>query len=266
MYRIFWQWCCVLFLTYSVHASGECLSENAKGGINSGARLAKQVASKHCAGDIYNKNEIDTKLNDVSAHLVKDVYLKSDIDLKLAELATLNQHKESSDQFWHLVLSAILGGGIVGIVSVLQNKARNFREGLFKCLDGYWTVMKFKADAESDNGDEKHKISSYRNYYRSLFDLQWSEFQLWRRYSLHQETYSEWLKQRRNQYTSDEGLVKSGSSEKLIDYRSVWDNLKTQKYFDENDPFIKHLDLVHEGKITKALKQRRMFDAIRGRI
>jgi hypothetical protein len=233
--------------------------------INSSAHSAEYAAPKYYLENAYGKNEIDAKLNEIRSHLEENVYLKSDIDLKLTELAMRSQQKENPDQFWHIVLSVILGGGIVGFVSVLQNMARNFREGLFKCLEGYWTVMKFKADAESTGKEETEKISSYHNYYRSLFDLQWSEYQLWRRYSLHQGTYSEWLKQRRNQYLNDSAgfTAKNGS---LVNYKSVWDELKKQNYFDANDPFIQHLELVHEGKITEALKQRSVFDALRGRI
>lgn len=209
----------------------------------------------------YQKDEIDAKFKKLWSALTKTSYTKPETDLKFADHETkfqaMDQRIDDLEKpfpTWPLhILSMLLGGGIVGIASFIQNRGRNLRESLFKCLDCYWTVTKLKDDAEQGRSDA-NAVGKYETYYRAMFDLQWLEYRLWMQYSLHNDTYREWLKHQHKQFSSDKGLI-GMEGQALINYKTAWKKL-VKDYFSEDDPFINHIQLVHENRIEDALHKR----------
>lgn len=145
-------------------------------------------------------------------------------------------------------------GGLVAFLSFRENWKRNFREAIFKCNEGYLKVMECKSKALAATTKEKQQ--TFNDYFRMLFDLQWTEFQLWHTGTLPTEQYREWLRQRKRDFDAPAVTIQTEAGNLSISYSIVWNELLAQHYYDPSDPFILHMKKVHEGKIDEVLKDR----------
>lgn len=199
----------------------------------------------------YSRAEIDARFVATDSNLRKSTQdidkTKSDLVLAVAEANA----RQQSNWGWQTLIAFAPLGGIIAVVTFFTFRAGNLREGLFKCLDGYWKVMDYKAQADSDQTYEK-----LHHYYRALFDLQWSEFQIWQRRSLRSSIYREWLNQRHHDFTSDLVRKTIEQNSREICYRLVWRELSENGYFHRSDPFITHLAKVHMGNVEGAMSDR----------
>lgn len=174
---------------------------------------------------------------------------------------------------WQAIISGIIGGGlissIIALLTLLQVKKTNTLEAFFKCLEGYLKIMDYRSIAIKEKN-----FYSYLDYYRALFDLQWSEYQMWLRDTIPDGPYRVWLGLRYGQYC-EESLELNDCVEGVADtisYRLVWERLLSKNYFEEKDPFRAHMELVHEGNLDDAMNQKyekykfSIFKKIRKRI
>lgn len=156
---------------------------------------------------------------------------------------------------WQSVISGIIGGGLfsslIALLALTQIIRRNTREAFFKCLDGYFKVMEYRSKATNDN-----KCYAYFDYYRALFDLQWSEYQMWLRNSIPDKPYRVCIEMRHSQYGKEYYGYKSENGENTASYRIAWERLLKESYYNTNDPFVAHMKLLHEGKFDDAMNEK----------
>ncbi len=262
-----------LFLASTVGAS-EDKTSNLDKAKSTRPVACRESRNRGCA-DRYSNAEIDARLDAMSNHLNSELPYYRRLHEKLAKvdgqiesirsdlldkaLTTGRTQGNVSGFQWSNFFSILFGGFIVGLASVFQNLGRGRREGLFKCLESYWQVMKFRAEAE-----EKLTYEKYYDYYRALFDLQWSEYQLWKRYSLPTSAYREWIKQRRRDYNKPavQRQRRDTNTMENISYKMVWDDLIKDSYYDAKDPFIAHLEKIHDNRlpIEALLRDRKLWN------
>jgi hypothetical protein len=155
-------------------------------------------------------------------------------------------------------VKALVTGGsfavVLAVVAYIQTRRRDTRDAIFKAFDSYLKVMDYRAQAVVNPSRE-----AWHHYYRAMFDLQWAEFYAWSTHAIPDEPYRIWLRQRQRQYQKE--YNKAGVADGEISYKIVWDELsgtnagnQSDPYFDSKDPFIKHMNFVHSGKIDSAMK------------
>ena len=130
-----------------------------------------------------------------------------------------------------------------------RSLARDQRDALFKALDVYLKVRELRSKAETS-----HTHQDWEDYYRALFDLQWSEFQVWRNDALPDQPYKAWLLQHHKMYETDEKPLVAPTP--AISYRTAWADLLNSGYFLSTDSFVAHMKAVHEGKVALAMRSK----------
>ena len=149
-------------------------------------------------------------------------------------------------------ITGIVGGGVFSAafayVNLRLTRRRDCRETLFKCLDAYNKVMDYKAKTRAE-----HTYDAYLDYYRALFDLHWTEYQMWMEDAVKPKHYRAWLNARKMSYLAPATTVLVNHVATPISYRIVWDCLLQNGYFERSDPFVGHMELVHAGRIEEAL-------------
>jgi hypothetical protein len=123
--------------------------------------------------------------------------------------------------------------------------ARDQRDALFKAFDSYLKIRDLRAKATASKIDE-----DWQEYYRALFDLQWSEYYIWREGALADKPYRVWLEQHYSMFEKDEKPAGAAG------YRAAWKSLCDASYFGVGDAFVRHMNAVHRGKINQALIER----------
>jgi hypothetical protein len=155
-------------------------------------------------------------------------------------------------------VKALITGGafaaVITIVSYIQTRQRDVRDGLFKAFESYLRVMDYREAAVDINTYE-----TWHHYYRAMFDLQWSEFYAWRAGAIPDAPYKMWLQQRMRQY--EKGETKVVAKDKKISYKIVWDELSKSHnnpipYFEPEDDFVAHMKHVHNNKLNKAMSMK----------
>jgi hypothetical protein len=172
---------------------------------------------------------------------------------------------EQSDLWFEFLKALVTGGAIAAVFSLLtyvQNKRISAREAIFKALDSYLKVMDYRA-AAIGMGENNGSWEAWSHYYRSLLDLQWSEYQIWRSKAFPKKQYEEWLRLRLRQFNEPEKKVRDcNGKEKVINYKIAWQELSNimpvdLPYFDSADAFTTHMNLVHGNRIREAIKRKR---------
>lgn len=118
-----------------------------------------------------------------------------------------------------------------------------------ECLNQYIKIQKTKREA----GKSKDSDLCY-DYYRELFDLHWTEFNLWKKGHILDSVMRAWLDVRSRNFKKDKFDAKFSSGEN-VSYQLVWEDLVKNKYFSPEDDFIRFMELIHDGKIDKAMKE-----------
>jgi hypothetical protein len=166
------------------------------------------------------------------------------------------------DPLVQATIAGFLGGGVFSALfsylTYREHWKRNIGDAFFGCLEAYYKVMEYHTKAEIEKSFE-----GYFTYFRALFDLQWSEYQMWLLGYLQDKPYKAWCSARYNDYS----LVEISSTDAYgqsfpISYKIVWDKLIKDGYYSSNDSFISHMTLVHAGRIEDALRERK-FRTIR---
>ena len=129
----------------------------------------------------------------------------------------------------------------------LAEKA-NIGSTMLACLERYTAVM-----ADKRNAVKKHDILLAKQFYRELFDLHWSEMYLWKDGIISDSTMLYWLKVRKRNYDNDRISVKTKDLDKVqevdVSYKDYWNEINNTRYFERDDPFVKLMEEVHDGKI-----------------
>ena len=156
-----------------------------------------------------------------------------------------------------------VAAAIIASLQLVNARRQTLRDGLFKCFEGYLKVMEYKSKAlEAERKPPREKQDEYQrfeDYYRSLFDLQWTEYYLWRNRPIRDKPYRQWLMQRSKQYKLTEVARQHGATAEPISYALVWNSLRTE-YFEPNDPFLVHVDNVHAGNVDAAIQERKLWE------
>ena len=152
-----------------------------------------------------------------------------------------------------LLLLAALGACLAALFTFsAANATKKASRGdvLLSCLEKYISIMKDKSKAVEEKSPQWAD-----EFYRELFDLHWSEFHIWQEGVISDRVMQSWLYIRKRNYDSDKIMFKSADgSEKSVTYKEQWDKVKSENYFEINDPFIRFMERAHSGDIADIKK------------
>ncbi len=112
---------------------------------------------------------------------------------------------------------------------------------LLECLRSYVTIREIQTEALHEDSPLK-----CFEYYRAVFDLHWSEFQLWYDKQIGDSVMWAWLDARQRNFASDKLTVTVKGQPQITKYADVWEKLKKEGYFAPKDPFVAFMNKVHE--------------------
>lgn len=157
-----------------------------------------------------------------------------------------------------IMLGATIAAASAAIFTFLTAKATEkatTASNLVNCLNTYVGLMRVRTKAAEEK-DEK----LCKDFYRELFDLHWTEFQIWREGMIPDHVMKAWLAVRHRNYATDAlSFTVDNGQEITISYKQVWEELKNINYFEGTDPFIKFMDRAHDEVITDMRKLRKEF-------
>lgn len=156
-----------------------------------------------------------------------------------------------------IMLVAVASAAAAAIFTWREAKAvtkSTTSSNLINCLNAYITIMRAKTKALEDKSEQQCK-----DFYRELFDLHWTEFQMWRDGLIPDHVMKAWLAVRRRNYLEDSMQFDKDGQKITVSYRQVWDELEHKKYFEPTDPYRQLMNKVHEEIITDMNKLREEF-------
>lgn len=159
---------------------------------------------------------------------------------------------------WAQIIAAIgvSVAAVCALAAVRVHRKASTGSTMLACLERYTDVMEHKRKAIIENS-----VSLAEQYYREIFDLLWSEIQLWRDEVIQDDTMYAWLYLRRKHWEDDDKIQVSlqDGTTKDVKYREEWEKCITGHYYHPNDPYISLIRKVHEGQITtiKDLKKQK---------
>lgn len=151
-----------------------------------------------------------------------------------------------------LLLMTALGACAAAFFTCLAARATakaNRGQTLLACLDKYMSIMKDKRKAE-----ESEEVGLAKEFYRELFDLHWSEFNLWHDGAIPNNVMRAWVIVRKRNFDKDMIVCTFQKRTEEISYADEWEYLKETEYFEKNDPFVHFMNKVHKG-YTSNMKQ-----------
>lgn len=125
---------------------------------------------------------------------------------------------------------------------------------LINCLNAYITVMRARTKAIEDKSEEQCK-----SFYRELFDLHWTEFQMWRDGLIPNHVIEAWLAVRGRNYREDSIQFDKDGKVVIVSYKQVWDDLIDRRYFEPTDRYLDLMKIVHDEKLTDIKTLRKQF-------
>lgn len=157
-----------------------------------------------------------------------------------------------------IMLAATVFAASAAIFTWLEARAiskSTTASNLVNCLNSYITIMRARTKALEDKSEQQCK-----DCYRELFDLHWTEFQLWQRDMIPDHTMNAWLRIRNRNYRKDSMEFLTETGQKIsVTYQQEWERLKDIEYFEPDDPFRGLMDKAHREVITDMKKLREEF-------
>jgi len=156
-----------------------------------------------------------------------------------------------------IMLVAVAFAAAAAIFTWLEARAvskSTTSSNLVNCLNAYITIMRARTKALEDKSEQQCK-----DFYRELFDLHWTEFQMWRDGLIPDHVMEAWLAVRGRNYREDSIQFDKDGQRVTVSYRQVWDELDDKRYFEPTDPFIQFMDRAHEEVITDMKQLRKEF-------
>jgi len=147
-----------------------------------------------------------------------------------------------------LIVALILCWQIIRLKEEFKGKV------LFNALNSYIAIQKDRSIVISEKNPE-----SARNYYREMFDLHWTEFNLWRKGYIDDYIMIAWLHARRRNYEHDTiSTTDENGNAIIVSYKKVWESLidPANAYFIRGDPFITFMEYVHADNIPRAIREK----------
>lgn len=166
----------------------------------------------------------------------------------------------AGDGTWVVVLQflGVIAAFLAAIVLwfEIKNLKEEFKGGiLFNALNSYIAIQKDRRKAVSEKDPELAN-----EYYREMFDLHWTEFNLWRKGYIDDNIMKAWLHARRRNYEHDTiSTVDQKGNTVEVSYSAVWDSLVDPQnaYFIEGDPFKEFMNDAHNNNIQQAIDRKK---------
>jgi len=153
-------------------------------------------------------------------------------------------------------VAAPIAAAFAAFFSYLGVSARNKQTKasiLLGCLNSYVEIRKNRTKAIQQKTLEQSK-----DYYRSVFDLHWTEFHLWLAGNIPDNVMRAWLDARHRNYEIDKLRIQDDTGNYLeICYESEWNELVKGKYFAPSDVFVEFMTLTHQGQFEVAMDKKR---------
>ena len=156
---------------------------------------------------------------------------------------------------WVLLFLTALGAALAAIFTWFAadaTKRASRGATLLACLENYVVIMKDKRKAQEEGFSRLAE-----EFYRELLDLHWSEFRLWRDNVIPDSVMQSWVRVRKRNFDSDQIICKAEGS-KIITYKDCWNKLKSENYFEIDDPFVQFMNKAHPGEIINVVELRRI--------
>jgi len=157
-----------------------------------------------------------------------------------------------------IMLAATFSAAGAAVFTWLTARATNkatIASNLINCLNAYTVLMRARTKAEEARSEKLCK-----DFYRELFDLHWTEFQIWRDGMIPDHVMNAWLAVRRRNYAKDALEFETATGQgATVTYQQVWNALKDAEYFEPTDPFVRFMDKAHSEAITDMKKLRKEF-------
>ena len=118
---------------------------------------------------------------------------------------------------------------------------------LLECFNKYISIRKDRTTAIRSKSKEDAE-----DFYREFIDLFWFEYQLWRDNLIDDDIMKAWLYTRNESYKTDQ--INCGE-QGIVRYKDVWSSLTKNRYYAPDDEFIRFMELGHDGKVDRALKE-----------
>lgn len=154
---------------------------------------------------------------------------------------------------WIIMLVAAIAAASAAIFTFFTAKATEratTASNLLNCLNTYVALMRSRTKALEARSERQCK-----DFYRELFDLHWTEFQIWREGMIPEHVMKAWLAIRHRNHATDALSFTTDDGQQItVSYRQVWEELKSANYFEGTDPFIKFMDKAHSEVITDMQK------------
>lgn len=157
---------------------------------------------------------------------------------------------------WIMLVATVLAAA-AAIMAWKQAVAVNrstTSSNLVNCLMAYITIMRSGTKALEDKSEKQCK-----DFYRELFDLHWTEFQMWREGLIPDHVMKSWWAIRSRNYRDNVSLQFEKDGQTVtVSYRQVWDELEHTKYFEPEpkDQYLTLMHIIHEDKDTNMKKLR----------
>lgn len=156
-----------------------------------------------------------------------------------------------------IMLAAAIAAAAAAIFTWLQARAikkSTTSSNLINCLNSYVNIMRTRSRALENKSELLCK-----DYYRELFDLHWTEFQMWRDGLIPDHVMDAWLSVRRRNYKEDFLEFDKDGQKVHVSYQQIWHELEQRKYFEPTDTYCVLMNKAHDEKIADIKKLRKEF-------
>lgn len=148
------------------------------------------------------------------------------------------------------------GGALIAAIvnyhAIRTNLSNEKSTVLLQCLERYINVRKDRTKAVHER-----KKGCCEDYYRELFDLSWTEFQLWRNGYIDDEIVKKWAISRYRCFLNDKiTYLDENNTEICCTYQEQWKEAIKNSYFEWDDPYTQFMNYCHEDKIDEVMKMR----------
>lgn len=149
-----------------------------------------------------------------------------------------------------LAATCAAASSVFSYVAVRYVARQTRAQVILDCMRSYTNIRRLRTDAT-----EHHSVDRARDYYRELFDLHWTEYELYRERLIPRRMYVAWLDARRRNFREDGIEIQLPNAQcQRVTYAECWHKLVNDNYFSPADGFVAFMQLVHDNNVDAAIR------------